>query len=351
MSAKISAIIPTYNAGAFLAETLRSVLGQTRPADEIIVVDDCSTDDSLAVAKSFNDPRFKILSTGGNSGSAVARNLGIEAATGELIAFLDGDDLWLDRHLEIVAGLLEAHPTASLAFSSTEAFGSEQWTWPMVLPANQPVNCFWECIPRTIIPQMNVVVRAAALRDIGGYRTTLRQTQDFDLFLRLSYRHPFVCTHAVTSRYRRHATSITWLKPRNSIRGQYVARHLFWSENKSSMPPEILRKYELAMKEVWVNHLAACANRLDFDMLNFHVEQFLLIPGAEEPYRNWRRQRRIDRVKRLGKALPRPLRQALKRIWGSAGFRAAPLHVVHREDASRHTLPAASLRYDDDVSI
>ncbi len=314
MSGKISVLIPTYNVGAYLAETIRSVLAQTRPADEIIIVDDCSTDNSFEIAKSFSDPRMKVLSTGKNSGSALARNLGVKAAKNELIALLDGDDIWLEDHLETVAALLDEHPTASLAFSATEAFGSEQWVWPMVIAPNEPVNCFWQCIPRTVIPQMNVILRRQAFDAVNGYRVRMRQTQDFDLFLRMAYRSPFICTHKVTSKYRRHNSSITWMRPKNALRGHYLARHLFWLENKATMDPQTLARFETAARDVWVQHLANCASRMDFDMLNFHVSQFRMIPGSAEPYRHFKRIKRIESIRPAWERLPLFLRNGTKAV-------------------------------------
>ncbi len=312
MSSKISVIIPAYNVGEFLAEAIRSVLNQTRQPDEIIVIDDCSIDDTVGVAAAFHDPRCKVISTVKNSGSAAARNLGISTATGELIALLDGDDIWLDRHLELVAGLLDNHPSAVLAFSCTEAFGIQQWVWPMRLPPNEPVNCFWECLADVIIPQTNAVFRRDAFLAIGGYRIQMRQTQDFDLFLRLAYRHRFICTHEITTRYRRHQGSITWRRPQTGLHGRHLARYRFWEENRQRMDPEMLVRYEKTVREIWVSQISACASRFDFEGLDFFLNQHPLIPGAAEPYRKWRKLRRMQRIRHLWELLPEPLRNAIK---------------------------------------
>src|SRR4051794_6385105 len=115
----ITAIIPCYNAEPFLAEAIESVLCQTRPVGEIIVVDDCSTDESVRVASRYG---VKLLRTGCNSGHATARNLGIAAAQGELIAWLDADDRWEPHHCETVCGLLDRFPEAAVAYSAVQCF-------------------------------------------------------------------------------------------------------------------------------------------------------------------------------------------------------------------------------------
>jgi len=102
----VSVVIPCYNGGAFLRETLESVLAQTRPALEVIVVDDGSTDDSGALAESFGPPVRVIRQP--NQGESVARNRAIAEATGEWVAFCDADDTWLPAKLAEQAKLMAA---------------------------------------------------------------------------------------------------------------------------------------------------------------------------------------------------------------------------------------------------
>ena len=97
---KVSVIMPCFNSEKYLKETIESVLKQTYGNFELIFVDDCSTDDSVRVVKSFGDGRIKIFSTEKNSGAAVARNNGIEHSSGRWLAFLDSDDIWYPEKLE-----------------------------------------------------------------------------------------------------------------------------------------------------------------------------------------------------------------------------------------------------------
>lgn len=96
----VSIITPTYNCGDFIARTIRSVQAQTYQNWEMIIVDDCSTDDTAKVVASFDDPRIKYHVLERNSGAAIARNVALQKARGRWIAFLDSDDLWRPLKLE-----------------------------------------------------------------------------------------------------------------------------------------------------------------------------------------------------------------------------------------------------------
>lgn len=98
----VSIITASYNSAKFLDSTIQSVLSQTHTNWEMIIVDDCSTDDSLAMAMRYahGDKRIKVIAQDRNSGAAIARNIAIAASSGRFIAFLDSDDLWHPRKLE-----------------------------------------------------------------------------------------------------------------------------------------------------------------------------------------------------------------------------------------------------------
>ncbi len=96
----VSIVMPNYNSEKYVAETIKSVLDQTYENWELLFVDDCSTDNSLEIARSFNDERIKILQNEANSGAAVSRNYALREAKGKWIAFLDSDDLWAPTKLE-----------------------------------------------------------------------------------------------------------------------------------------------------------------------------------------------------------------------------------------------------------
>ena len=96
----VSIIMPSYNTGKFIQETINSVINQTYSNWELIIVDDCSTDNTDEIVKNINDSRIVYLKNGKNNGAAVGRNKALKEAKGRWIAFLDSDDLWVPQKLE-----------------------------------------------------------------------------------------------------------------------------------------------------------------------------------------------------------------------------------------------------------
>ncbi len=126
ISPKISIITPCYNVSEFIADAMDSVLKQTYQEWEMIIIDDHSTDDSIAIVKRYEqlDSRIKLFQTDENSGSAtIPRNVGIQNAQGDYIAFLDADDMWAPQKLEKQLRLAQAK-NAALVFSNYEKINS-----------------------------------------------------------------------------------------------------------------------------------------------------------------------------------------------------------------------------------
>ncbi len=127
--AKVSVVMPLYNAEKFLELSVQSVLGQTFKDFELILVDDCSTDGTLAVAESFEDARITILRNKKNLGTPGAtRNVGFDAAKGEYVYFMDDDDVLLERGLEILVEAAEKN--SADAVTATRWYESENLDAP-----------------------------------------------------------------------------------------------------------------------------------------------------------------------------------------------------------------------------
>lgn len=123
----VTVVTPVYNAAASLAETIQSVVQQSYPHWEMLLVDDCSTDDSVSIIERYSreDPRVRLIRLERNSGAAVARNTAIEAAKGRYIAFLDSDDLWLPEKLERQLGFMQetGHAFSYTGYQKIDAAG------------------------------------------------------------------------------------------------------------------------------------------------------------------------------------------------------------------------------------
>lgn len=96
----VSIVMPSYNSEKYIKASIESVLNQTYPYWELLIVDDCSTDKTVEIIKSFKDERIKLFQNKINSGAAISRNWALREAKGKWIAFLDSDDLWLPKKLE-----------------------------------------------------------------------------------------------------------------------------------------------------------------------------------------------------------------------------------------------------------
>ena len=115
MVRNITIVVPVYNVERYIAETIRSILAQSYPHFEVILVNDGSQDRSVEICRQFDDPRIKILHQE-NQGPAAARNLGIRHAQGEYVAFLDGDDLWTEDKLAKHVEHLDRNPEVGVSF-------------------------------------------------------------------------------------------------------------------------------------------------------------------------------------------------------------------------------------------
>lgn len=308
-TATISVIVPCHNAERWLPEAIASVRAQSRPATEVIVVDDHSTDSSLEVARSLG---VAVLTVPRNGGASAARNVGISAARGELLAFLDADDAWFPEHLAVVGGLLERHPESPLAFAPMRMFGDAEWTWPTILPPEVPTDARSACLQRCIALPSATIVRREALLAVGGFDERLRVAEDFDLSLRLSYTGPFVCASQVTGRRRMHGAQ-TGADQHRYWGCEYQSRWRLHAAREATAPDEGAA-LAAAIRDVWLGHLrrAWWARSLpDFD---FHLAQAPSVPGARALLPRLRRRRVMLPMLRVWDALPAPFRAGVSRV-------------------------------------
>ena len=125
MNFDCSVIIPTYNRARVIGATIEAILNQTLPPREVIVVDDGSRDDTLSVLAGYQ-PAVRVISIE-NSGSIVARNVGLRAASAPVVAFCDSDDLWRPDFLERMAALWRAEPRTCVAYANFRIVREDVW--------------------------------------------------------------------------------------------------------------------------------------------------------------------------------------------------------------------------------
>jgi glycosyltransferase involved in cell wall biosynthesis len=198
---KISVVIPAYNAAGFLPRCLGSVFAQTRRPDEVIVVDDGSTDDTAAVASGLG---AKVIGRR-NGGLSAARNTGIQGATGEWIALLDADDMWVPEKLERQAALVR--PETVLVYSGIRTFDDKGVRDE--LPAMDVATARKVLRYRNpITPSTALVRREMVLRD-GGFREDIRSCEDWEMWVRLQRLGEFEAIPDMLTEYYVHAQGLS----------------------------------------------------------------------------------------------------------------------------------------------
>jgi glycosyltransferase involved in cell wall biosynthesis len=197
----VSVIIPTYNRAALVGEAIESVMCQTYPAREVIVVDDGSTDATPEILTRYGDGIRWVRTE--NRGCAAARNTGVRLARGAYLAFVDSDDVAPPEKLAIQAPVLDADPDVGFVYGPSVAFGPE-------LPAEvvlQPVRPGADgsvaegIFATTRIGFDSVLLRREALERVGGFDETLRHNEDTDLLLRVALDWKAVCVEVPTGRH------------------------------------------------------------------------------------------------------------------------------------------------------
>ena len=183
---RVTVVMAVYNAAEFLREAVASVLAQTYHDFELIVVDDSSRDDSLAILQSFDDPRIRIIRHHTNVGAGLSRNDGLAAARGELVAIMDADDVCAPTRLGRQVAFLDENPLVGLVgcgiYDNIDASGAVLYT--SYLPQDN------ETIQRTLLERWcflhpSIMFRRALYESVGGYRKAFEVAEDHDFILRI----------------------------------------------------------------------------------------------------------------------------------------------------------------------
>lgn len=194
MQVKISVIIPAFNAEPYITKAIESCLQQTEPPHEIIVSDDRSTDRTAEVAERYSG-RVRVVRLEKNCGIAVARNRAVQAATGDWLAFLDADDWFFPRKLELQRRCIQENPKAALVYSGHRVIHSDGSDGDdrFVRPAELQLELRYRC-PFHV---GSVILRRDALDEVGGFDPDLRRGEDWDLWLRIADRFSLAAFAAV----------------------------------------------------------------------------------------------------------------------------------------------------------
>jgi glycosyltransferase involved in cell wall biosynthesis len=227
----VSVVIPAHDAENTLARALNSVLAQTRRPAEVIVVDDFSSDRTVSVAEDYRDRGIVLIRMTTHRGAAAARNVGVAAATGEWIAFLDADDEWLPPKLEKQAAMIDSESEPVFVFCASEevsadgrVLGDTFHGWPVTSGEHA-----WKALlANGFVATPTVLARRKLLLDLGGFDEKLWVGEDQDMWIRLALSGPIAYVPENLVRVHLRACSLSAWRPADqpAYTLQMIERHL-----------------------------------------------------------------------------------------------------------------------------
>jgi len=263
LSYSVTAVIPAYNAERYLDRAIESVLEQSRPAEEIIVVDDGSTDRTAKVAEGYA-PKVRLIIQS-NTGASGARNTGIKAAQSEWIAFLDADDEWLPEKLKVQMAHLRRN--SNLVWTHGDYFKSVSREVPLkpardmnraeaLLAGKEYFTSYFESFLSGFYAWTGtIMVLRKALIKAGLFRMGQLRAQDTDMWFRIAYKWPTIgfISQPLAVYHAQIPKSITKVHKESKIIGDLVERHFELSRQLGKL--EDFRPCGIQMLQTWMREL------------------------------------------------------------------------------------------------
>ncbi len=219
---RVSAIITAYNGGPFIRDAIESILAQTCSVDEVVVIDDGSTDDTAAIVEGYAEKGVRLVRQQ-NRGLPEARNRGIQETTGELIAFLDCDDIWLPEKTELQMGFLADHPDIGLATGLTswwEPQTGRRGLWKPNLPGSNGTRRQL-VVHNAVGNASTVMIRRRVLEDVGLFDPNQIWAEDWEMWRRVAERWKVGSVDRPLIIYRSTSNSLTQQKRWSRVDAYY----------------------------------------------------------------------------------------------------------------------------------
>jgi glycosyltransferase involved in cell wall biosynthesis len=208
---RVTVVIPVFNAERYLRDAMDSILAQTFTDFELLVIDDGSTDRSAEVARSYEDGRVRVLASPVNAGLAAVRNRGIEEARGELLAWLDADDVSLPTRLAEQVRAMDDEPALALCGTWVRTLGGareDEWRYP-----TDPDFLRCRLLFDGPFATSSMMMRRSALERLAvRFDAEFPPAEDYEVWERLSREYPLRNLPVVLTRYRVHANQTSMLK-------------------------------------------------------------------------------------------------------------------------------------------
>jgi hypothetical protein len=213
MNPMVSVIMPLHNGERYVRQAIESLCAQTYPDWELIVVDDASTDNSYAIARSFKSPKIKTIRTDRNLGHAAAANRAIGISSGAYIARLDCDDVCLPQRLEKQVNFLQRHASIGVIGARAQTLDDNgcvvmEKPTPHPFP-EEPSHIAWRLLWHNCIVHSSVMLRKESFNEAGGYDETFWYASDHELWSRMSFFSEFCQLPEVLVQYRQHGGAQT----------------------------------------------------------------------------------------------------------------------------------------------
>lgn len=215
MKPVVSVIIPTFNRADLLPQAIDSVMAQTHPALEIIVIDDASTDDTADVMQRYSasagtSPRIRYLRNERNAGIAKSRNRAIAESAGPYVAMLDSDDVWLDStKIAMQVESLERHPHVAVIGTDASVIDRNGRTVGAIRNLGSDRGIRATLFIKNQFVTSSMLVRRSVLDETGGFDEDIPIMEDYELWLRIARRHPVANIRRRMTGYRIHDGNIT----------------------------------------------------------------------------------------------------------------------------------------------
>ena len=220
----VSIIMPSWNTGRLIAESIQSVIEQTYPNWELLIVDDCSTDNTDEVVEKFHDERIRYFHNESNSGAALTRNYALQKARGEWIAFLDSDDLWMPEKLEHQLNFMQENHYV-LSYTEYEKIDEESQSLNIYVSGPEKVSRR-KMYHYDYIGQLTMMYSAKYFGQIQI--KDIKKNNDYAIRLQL-YKKPDTCAYLLKenlAKYRVRKNSISHDKYRKKFKSHYDLFHL-----------------------------------------------------------------------------------------------------------------------------
>jgi glycosyltransferase involved in cell wall biosynthesis len=295
----VSVIIPSYNAMAYLPETVESVLQQSFKDWELLIVDDGSADHTVSWASELTDPRIRVFSQE-NQGTPGARNSGLNAANGKFVAFLDSDDIWESKKLEMQIECMESNLSLGLVDTWAVLTDTQGRLLNQVIQSETEGNAILALLERnTVCCGSTPLVRRECFERCGNFSCDLLYVEDWDMWLRLALHYPFGIVRKALVRYRQHPNS----KSRNWQKMGLDSLTLL-ERIRPYLPTQYMPTLDLRLAQINM-HLAYCflQERNEAEASIYHARAAQICPAIYSRLYYHRLGAQIQLLKILGHAM------------------------------------------------